>query len=156
LSFNYTSTLQSIYDIPLDRVLHIHGRAEDERVVLGHAWERSARLARLTDEDTDVRIAGGYEIIDGYFAETFKPTMRIIDEQRPFFASLSGIDEVFVLGHSLGEVDLPYYENIIDNIDDDRVTWTISFHTDPSRECAASESLGIPPHLVRYLPLAAL
>jgi hypothetical protein len=103
-----------------------------------------------------VRVAGGYDLVDDYFARTFKPTVRIIAEQQPFFASLSNVEEIYVLGHSLAEVDLPYYEQILDHIDRDSVRWTISFHMDPSEQRAALDPFCLAPQLVRYLPLALL
>lgn len=156
LSFNYTPTLQALYGVPFEHVLHIHGRAEDDRLVLGHGWERTERLASQVDEDTDVRVAGGYDLIDDYFARTFKPTAKIIAEQQAYFASLRHLEEIYVLGHSLSEVDLPYYDEILDHIDTGRVRWTISYRSDPAKERAAFEPYGLPPELVRYLPLADL
>lgn len=87
LNFNYTPTLQSLYGVDPGQVLHIHGSAvdPDSLIVLGHGWERQAHemLVRQVDEETDTRIAGGYRLIDDYFAGTFKPTEKILPKTRP-------------------------------------------------------------------------
>ena len=43
ITFNYTDTLLDVYDIPLDDILFIHGRASDSAtrfLVLGHGKSR--------------------------------------------------------------------------------------------------------------------
>lgn len=37
ITFNYTETLERLYSIPADRILHIHGKAHsDSRIIVGH------------------------------------------------------------------------------------------------------------------------
>ncbi|MFD3191883.1 bacteriophage abortive infection AbiH family protein [Sedimentitalea sp. HM32M-2] len=109
LNFNYTPTLQQAYNVPDQNVLHIHGRASEpnSKLVLGHGWERDAdeSLSRYVDEDTDTRVAGGYHLIDQYFADTFKPAGSIIALNKSFFTGLQNVREIWVLGHSLADVD---------------------------------------------------
>lgn len=145
LSFNYTPTLQHLYGVADSQILHIHGRSTDPDgdIVLGHGWERDVEetLSRQVDEETDTRVAGGYALIDSYSTDTFKPTERIMARNRPFFDGLGSVDEVFVLGHSLADVDAPYIREIIAKVAPS-CRWTISFYEEPPPEIERFQKLG--------------
>lgn len=118
LTFNYTPTLQQLYGIPDARVLHIHGSSESggDPLILGHGWnpaERKSLNDRTDIEDEDTRVIQANDILDEYFTKTFKPTEQIINANQPFFDSLTRVDRVFVLGHSLSEVDRPYFQALL-------------------------------------------
>lgn len=118
LSFNYTPTLQQLYGVPGEHVLHIHGSADrpDSDIVLGHAWNPSTRPSlndRHDVEDLDVRLMEANDILDGYFSKTFKPSSRLIQEHRSFWTEQLDADMVCVLGHSLSAVDAPYFEALV-------------------------------------------
>jgi hypothetical protein len=116
-SFNYTNTLQQIYGVPDSQIWHIHGSAAGPSpLVLGHGWHRKPeerRSARLDPEFDDTRVVEGAQIIDRYFERTFKPTARIIADERVRFDEISDVDFIRVLGHSLSDVDLPYMAQIV-------------------------------------------
>lgn len=155
LNFNYTNTLQKIYSVSNDRILHIHGSAMNDSspLILGHGWQRKEYelLSRSNDENTDVRVAGGNELIDDLLSRTFKPTKKIICKNKAFFNRLHTVTEVFVLGHSLSEIDKPYFVEILKKVRPD-ATWTISYYVkkgevesnvkDATKH--AAEEIGIP------------
>lgn len=147
LNFNYTPTLQQIYGVPNDHVLHIHGSAMDtnSEIFLGHAWNRqgSELRSRFTDEDTDVRVAGGFQLIDDLLAATYKPTREILERNKAFFDDLSHVTEIFVLGHSLAHVDEPYFGAVLDRADP-KANWKVSYYNDEVAAWSAAESVGIP------------
>jgi len=155
LTFNYTSTLTSVYSVPAINILHIHGEAAmpDTDLVLGHAWNPSERKS-LNDhsgvEEQDTRVTEAYDILDGYFSATFKPSEKIIQENALFFAGLRNIEEVFVLGHSLSEVDHKYFEAVVKTINVDAVCWTIAYRDSDEMEDkhAAITMFGVPDHQV--------
>jgi hypothetical protein len=159
LSFNYTPTLEQVYGIPRSQVLHIHGHGGDptETLVLGHGWERAPE-DKLHFEpagpDDDWRIRDGMDHLDGYFAETFKPTIELIERHKAFFESLSHVRDIFILGHGLAEVDEPYISEIMDRVDLATTRWTVSVHNDLADRQARFGAYGIAPHLVRYMPMA--
>lgn len=112
LSFNYTPTLERIYGVPRSQILHIHGYGGDrtETLVLGHGWERRPEdnlNFKPVGPDDDWRIRDGMDHLDGYFAQTFKPTAALIAKHRPFFEGLSNVRDIFILGHGLADVDEP-------------------------------------------------
>lgn len=133
LNFNYTPTLQQVYGIPNDQILHIHGnrKIQSDQLILGHGWESEVSDSLNPDIDigeADTRVIEGNEIVDSYFSKTFKPVADILLQNQSFFKDLKPIKQIYVLGHSLAEVDSPYFNAIIDNIDKASTRWTISFH----------------------------
>lgn len=159
LNFNYTGTLQRLYGVPDSRILHIHGAALNptEEIILGHGWERQASdlLSSQTDEDTDVRIAGGFQLIDDLLARTFKPTQKILTLNKAFFEGLDSITEVFVLGHSLAHVDEPYFRAVLDNVNPN-ARWIVSFRSDGAKAWTAAKDIGIPASNIRVEKLINL
>ena len=159
LTFNYTATLERLYGVPADRILHIHGQAEDasKSLVLGHGWERRPEDSLNfgpEDPDQDWRVREGIEHIDAYFEATFKPTQAIIARSRAFFDSLSDVSEVRILGHGLHEVDTPYIEAVMNAVDLTRVSWTVSTFNDLEKRRAVFGAYGVPESLVTYKALA--
>ena len=130
LNFNYTPTLSRLYQVPDDRVLHIHGRTYDpeDAVILGHGREHVPRVRSEADADMDFRVLEGEDILDRYFAATFKPAETILARHASFFDSLSDIEEVRVLGHALSEVDFLYLLRIREVAPTAR--WRISYYDD--------------------------
>lgn len=158
LSFNYTDTLQRVYGIPDVSVIHIHGavtRANDQ-LVLGHGWERTTADSlnhSIDPESADVRVMGGNGIVDRYFTETFKPTARVIKAHQPFFRSLSGIRKIFVMGHSMSSVDVPYLLELRRHLGNGDVQWQVSFHGSLEAAKAGVDSVGLDANEVRFVPL---
>ncbi|MFZ6682010.1 bacteriophage abortive infection AbiH family protein [Undibacterium sp. Tian12W] len=118
LNFNYTSTLQDLYGVPGENVLHIHGEAktQGEKLILGHGWNPVERRS-LNDRDDiseiDTRLMEAHSILDDYFLQTFKPSEKLILQNQAFFDQLDFVDSVHVLGHSLSDVDLPYLKALL-------------------------------------------
>lgn len=138
LTFNYTPTLGAIYSVPAENVLHIHGQAamEDEELVLGHAWDPTTRPSlndRPDIEDLDTRMAEANDILDGYFSATFKPSAKLIQDNQLFFDTLNDIKEVYVLGHSLSEVDASYFAALLDKQNVATAKWVVACRYDSDR-----------------------
>ncbi|MBO9101291.1 MULTISPECIES: bacteriophage abortive infection AbiH family protein [unclassified Rhizobium] len=161
LNFNYTPSLQRLYAVPDINVLHIHGSAADptETLVLGHGWEPVPNLDpyrfEQDPEGADMRVVEGQGIVDDYFRDTFKPTAKVIVKNAAFFAGLSDVDRIVVMGHSVSEVDHPYFEEVIANIDVNLVRWKVSYYGDLDGLRKRMEALGVPAHLTEYALLDA-
>lgn len=155
LTFNYTSTLTKLYDIASENILHIHGEGEDESadLVLGHARaaaDRSSLQGKL-DEDTDTRFAQAMGILDDYFEKTFKPSARIIEQQKPYFEGLKTIAQVVVLGHSLSKVDEAYFLALVEALQGSP-QWTVavrSLDENPSKLACLTE-FGVPSESIDF------
>jgi len=107
LNFNYTDTLELLYNV--ENVCHIHG-SKDTEIILGH--EGSADFS-----DFDEKM----------FKTTFKKlTGLYISRNREFFSSLKDVTEIYSIGFSFGEVDMPYIKEIFRNIDTKEVSWYLT------------------------------
>lgn len=120
LSFNYTMTLYLAYGIPREQILYIHGCADqvDQDLILGHGWKPEDRRP-LNDRpdvvELDTRLIEVNDILDSYFSKTFKPSYELISTHAGFFDWLSSVQDVYLLGHSLSDVDAPYFEAMLRN-----------------------------------------
>ena len=158
LSFNYTQTLQQTYAIPDSRITHIHGNASKltDQLILGHGWKRLPSDSfnhRIDEAETDTRIIEGNQIIDGYFSTTFKPTEEIIAQHQHFFVNLKSVQQIFVVGHSLSEIDSAYLLEVVRHIDNSRVKWKVSYHNDQIDAMDKFSRLGIDMSLASFFPL---
>lgn len=143
LSFNYTPTLTRLYGVPELRILHIHGRTTDpeDAVILGHARDYEPRRRSEADADMDFRVLEGEDILDRYFAATFKPAEAILARNAAFFDGLSGVDDIRVLGHALSDVDFLYLLKIRSVAPCAR--WRISFYDDREAIIERAGALGL-------------
>lgn len=129
LSFNYTNTLPQLYGISTNNIFYIHGSVEsDSDLIFGH----NKKLNPEPDFDeygeptrtlyTDAENAS--KIILHTF---YKNTKAIIEKNSIFFSSLKHINEVIILGHSLNNIDLPYYTYLAQKVKTE-TKWSISWH----------------------------
>ncbi len=149
LNFNYTNTLIELYGVAKENIEFIHGCLDRKDIVLGHGWTRNTKAD--FDEDTDVRIIEGDKIIDHYFEKTFKDTEKVILDHDDFFNKLKEIENVYVIGHSLSDVDQPYFLKILECLNINSVRWKVSYfnNIEPVRE--RFRYLDSPDELVEYI-----
>lgn len=94
----------------------------------------------------DVRLVEANEIIDDYFSKTFKKSDEVIARNQRFFNELADIDQVFVLGHSLSDVDGPYFRTLVQHLRVGQATWHVACRV-PSEwpeKAPLLECLGVP------------
>ena len=128
LTFNYTRTLEKIYDIPTQNILHIHGTIkghDNDEIIYGHGGH-----PYITGKDIDdPRVAEGEEIIKDYFEKTTKPVKQIIHRYRKFFyRMIVDVNKVTIVGHSMNEIDYPYFKKIGNSVQG-RIEWTYYYHS---------------------------
>lgn len=133
LTFNYTETLEKTYGVKTRHILYIHGHRslQGDEIILGHGWreDKDSYLYNDADPDTiDTRVQQGTTIINEYFSSTYKDSNAVITQHGYFFDSLEDIATVYVIGHSLSDVDLEYFVHVAERIKSQRVTWKISFY----------------------------
>ena len=151
LNFNYTNTLESVYGIKSPQIIYIHNSADSyNNLVLGHGMDPKRFDEKLPEPPEDVseenykewyeqNIDTYYPTAEGrsnlmeYFARSFKPTMEIIQHNKSFFKKLTHIRQVWVLGHSLSEVDLPYFQEVKMNISR-CASWYVSYYDEREKE----------------------
>jgi len=128
LTFNYTETLQKLYRIDEQKILHIHvtdkktATGEFAQYVVGHGKKEIIGNSLESDIERSVR-----EYIND-FRKRPEDIMQN-NESKNFWEKLNKVTEIIVLGMSLGDVDIPYFNKIIENIDKNNVHWKISHHT---------------------------
>ncbi len=158
ISFNYTNTLEHIYGIPHNRIFYIHGFALDgNNLIAGHhdesLFEEPPQPVFASPEeealyyegyDEDVRITEANEIIRRYYGATYKDTTSIANANLRYFEALSDVDEVYIIGHSLSDIDFEYFELIKSHVAAGS-EWHISYYTDDDYDnaCDFVEDLGL-------------
>lgn len=130
LNFNYTTTLEDLYSIEEENVLHIHGVVNsDEDLVLGHSnldrityfREKYSEAQNIGDEQSSPI----YVTLAEYCSSTYKDVKDYI--YRLLLLDLKSIEKITIIGHSLSDVDLPYFKEIKRIIGKD-VEWDIIYH----------------------------
>lgn len=131
LTFNYTDTLEVLYGIPQNQILHIHGQASrNDKLIVGHNrlinpgdyWdynldmrENNERMQRLTDMN-DLR----------------KPYYEILEHNNLFFTDLNHVRDIHIIGHSCAEVDYPYFQKIKESVNFGAI-WHFTPYSDEDR-----------------------
>jgi hypothetical protein len=141
LSFNYTNTLERIYNISPNKILYLHGKLdENDTLICGHNEKYDSHMRSLEDgggfdlenpkfeEIEDVRIFEAEKTIKNYFERTYKNTITIIKNNIKFFEDCYTLNEIFILGHSLADVDINYFREIAKYASQD-CNWNISYHS---------------------------
>jgi hypothetical protein len=110
ISFNYTSTLQTVYQIPESNILHIHGAvAHNTRLVFGHSQE-------VMDSDPSEDTYYSDAITNG--RKVLKDLKKPVDYVKantlePWLDNNEGFSRIITIGHSLNEIDTPYFKTIL-------------------------------------------
>lgn len=135
LCFNYIDTLERIYHIQYNNINYIHNSIKEssEDIILGHSIDPSKFILKIKDNDYYKPYDEGRLILNEYFETMHKPTDKIIEKNRSYFNSLSNIDKVYVFGHSISKVDIPYFEKIVQIINRN-VEWVVSYYEEEEVE----------------------
>lgn len=161
LTFNYTDTLERYYNVARENIEYIHNKAgEGNDLILGHGIhpsefkkqedeppedpEERERWEEWKADQYNYSIERGKEEVSWYFQKSFKPTEDVIAQKYSFFDKLSEIERVYVLGHSLAEVDLPYFRILKEHLSGNE-EWVVSYYRDTEivNRKAIIHSLGV-------------
>lgn len=142
ITFNYTSTLEHVYSIPVDRILHIHGRAETyDDLIFGHG-RKMGEVPELEENGdsnrtvfSDAKSAAKYP-----FHALQKPVQDVLKESEEFFRALGHITEITVAGHSLNRIDLPYFREVAASAPD--AHWRVCYFGEDDRTRYVEELVG--------------
>ncbi|MDH5935631.1 bacteriophage abortive infection AbiH family protein [Vibrio splendidus] len=158
LCFNYTNTLERIYNIPSDRICYIHGKlnSSEAPIVVGHGMEASEYkvqppidISTLSEQEIEAfsdSYSPDYEYAvseaHGYFKRSYKDTDSCIQASSLFLQSLVDIDRVMILGHSIAEIDEPYF-GYINKIVGSNCQWWASYHSSSQRDVIHNRLEGV-------------
>ena len=134
INFNYSLTLENVYNVPSAQILHIHGCLNDDEYIIGHGrtYEEVKEDAQPYippfDSNKDDPSEYGLDAIDDEITEHTKTeavnkTMeaakqidKIIEKNRSIFDQLSEVNKVCIYGLSFSSVDEPYLNRIISSV----------------------------------------
>jgi len=149
LNFNYTSTLEKVYNIEPYNIVYIHNSIHrHDNIVLGHGIDPSNFEKQIPEppdnldeedyeewyrmnDDYDYSYDTGRENLYEYFKIMHKPTSQIIENYSTFFESIKNVDKVYVYGHSISSVDILYFEKILESVKDG-TSWVVSYYSPQS------------------------
>ncbi|GKU24292.1 bacteriophage abortive infection AbiH family protein [Clostridium folliculivorans] len=156
LTFNYTLLLEEVYKVSDSNILHIHGSGDDNTII-GHGDEKAAdEMRKEAEEAKDNFNQYGrsiYEAIASYYDNTLKKVKDYIESNRNFFEKLNNIKSIHIIGHSLGDVDMPYFQEIKNNVNKDTM-WNIYYYCESDREVYKDKimSLGVSEDKIKLSP----
>lgn len=153
LNFNYTETLQRYYGIETKEICYIHEKSSkgDCKIILGHGTDPSNFEVKapeqpegLTEEQFeqwreqmsdqyDYSYESAKDEILSYYVKAFKNTVFIIDKNIDFFYGLNNVENVYVLGHSISEVDIKYFEAVKKHANK-AAKWYVTFYSDYEKQ----------------------
>ena len=139
ITFNYTLVLETVYNIDNEDILHIHGSIDknDFPPVIGHGdrekIDEMLELSREAREECDEKRCSIYNAVAKYYERTLKNVSEFLKINDRFFKSLGGVDKIYIIGHSLGDVDIPYFKKILENVGDN-TRWYVHFHKSEDEE----------------------
>lgn len=115
ITFNYTSTLQSVYGIDDERVSHVHGRADKfDELVFGHGETMEEEPELDENGDSNRTIFSDAEGAARYpFYALKKPVQEVLEKNQKMFLDASRSSEIVVIGHSFNYIDLPYFKEVV-------------------------------------------
>lgn len=117
LTFNYTHTLERLYHISSNRILHIHGDAEDRnsKIYFGHG-DRT-KVERI------FTYFGAEDFLDSLKEFFLKDTSDVLENNKSFFENLRNVNKIYSYGFSFSDVDMVYVKEICKHINPDSVYW---------------------------------
>ena len=170
LTFNYTDTLERIYKIEPMKITYLHNKAKSEKhllrpdehdyfaddsdIIIGHAVKNTK--ITMPKQKIGIKTAIAYEqafdTLQLYYKESFKDTEQIILGNSHFFEDISHIERVIIIGHSLSDIDMPYFQEISKKVINVK-EWKITYHGKEELPKVETQALKFLPHLnnVRFL-----
>ncbi|WP_278962843.1 bacteriophage abortive infection AbiH family protein [Mitsuokella multacida] len=134
-TFNYTETLEELYGCC--DVEHIHGRAGDGTVLVGHGADLKPENEKHDMSECPFASTGSMDDIERYLNLLNVPSKLYnawrkdvrgnIAKHETYFESLNDIDVIYSFGFSYNQIDSPYIGEIVQHLNDSRhVKWLLN------------------------------
>lgn len=150
LTFNYTETLEFTFGVPENQICHVHNRVKDDEIpIVGHNTKKikiEFPISIMKGESDEKQAMA--EVIDGLR----KDHSLLMNKRKKFFDMITPeIKHVVVYGHSISEIDMPYFEFIKAHVNE-TAHWSIScYNSDEIRGLnRVVKYLNIAPNLLDY------
>ena len=135
ITFNYTETLEVLYKIPQESILHIHGRANsNEEILFGH----NKSYTQIQYEVEELRLGCG-TAANNDFSLWIGSLIKNVDYNlyrlSPILANnVVDISCIHVLGYSFNEIDATYIDDIFKRTYRNQPMWYISYFTETDKD----------------------
>ena len=148
-TFNYTKTLEDIYEIDAKRIYHIHGVIDDKDSMevghglgeeelndmligqeprIGEVWNnRLNRMVRLQIVKPKHKELAALSTIES-LVTLKKDVEGCIKKNQVFFNEILDVERIYVYGFSFSYIDIPYLEKIIRRTKPE-THWVISWYS---------------------------
>ncbi len=134
ISFNYTLTLERVYGIQQNKILHIHGDIVNNpgELIFGHN-KTLEEIPELDENGNSNRtiFTDSENAAKSLLYDFLKPVTNIIEYNKKTFELMDNVKEIYVLGHSLNQIDIPYFKEIAEKVP--KAKWNVSFY-DPAEK----------------------
>jgi len=110
INFNYTKTLQDVYGIPENNILHIHGKVR-ENIIFGHG--RGDNPSESSQEVDEPWFEESHEDAASISSVFHKPVDDILEHNKSQILGNGNVTNIVVIGHSINGIDIPYFECIL-------------------------------------------
>ncbi len=179
INFNYTDTLQTLYNVKPESILFIHGNVGmGSDLVLGHNRDyeelenefapeiptppddlEDEELAEWYDENADAGEDYIHQSVRGEVVSQIlrlgKDTEGIIKRNKKTFESLKDVETIHIYGLSFSPVDMPYLDEVVSAINKTKTQWAVSYYSEEDKESAEAffKKCGIKEDFVSYVKL---
>lgn len=111
INFNYTSTLQDVYEVPENNILHIHGKVYRD-IIFGHGrvFNSSSESSEEIDEPWFEDSRNDVSSISTIF---HKPVADILERHNSQLLGYEDVTNIIIIGHSINDIDIPYFKCIL-------------------------------------------
>ena len=155
ISFNYTDTLQTLYNVKPKNIFFIHGNVGfGTELILGHNRPYDEIDADLTpeiptppDDLSDEELAEWYDEMADAGEDYIHQSVR--------GEVLKDVETIHIYGLSFSPVDVPYLDEIVSEVNTPTTKWEVSFYSDEDKDKAESYfyQKGIKDEMVSYVKL---
>ncbi|CAI2582240.1 hypothetical protein HW41_04180 [Apilactobacillus kunkeei] len=145
LTFNYTNTLEIMYGVDKNKIKHIHGKLNEDELIFGNKINNIKNLtddfSRYIDEIRDrynnaitsssIKDSSAIYIDLSDKVDDLNDSLNMWSKDSEIydmnlFLKSDKIQNIYVLGHSLGEVDKDYFEELDKKYP--KAKWNVSYH----------------------------
>lgn len=135
LTFNYTPTLEELYDVASP--CHIHGTfyedGEKNDIMVGHGHDELERYSYARGDENPLEELSSISAIEecqnrsrGMYNAWRKDVARNLETHRWFFRRIGNVCTIYSYGFSYGSVDMPYIREIIRGLGEtEKVRWLL-------------------------------
>lgn len=115
LTFNYTSTLEVIFEVPFKEIEYIHGYVKDPQSIMF-----GCDIHKIKDDGS------GHDALSNDTLRTMeKDVLGNVISKESVWDRLKNVSEVNSIGFSFGDIDMPYIDGLFRYIENSNLTWVV-------------------------------